>query len=93
MSQDNQKNTPSAPQHDSFLAGVSLILAVASLVSCGCGFLPIAVSIVFAIVDRKKRGSWHGMALSGLILSILSLVLSIALLIVFSTNGLFSNLL
>lgn len=66
------------------MAIASFIFGVAALLFLFLGglwfdLLAVVLAIVFAIVSRKQAGKWSGLSIAGLVLGILSLVLTIAL--------------
>ncbi len=66
------------------LAVASMIVGIVSLFfscCCGMGLIPAIVSIVLAVVDMLKRKRACGYAVAGLVLGVLSFVLSLLLLV------------
>jgi hypothetical protein len=61
----------------------SLILGIASIVTCCFGIFSIplgALSILFAILSRRKREGMSGMSIAGIVTSIIGIILGGSLL-------------
>ena len=66
---------PAPPEVGNGYAIASLILGLVGFFCCSGCFPPISIlAIVFAVIDRKRRGSFRGNAIAGLILGIIGLV-------------------
>ena len=68
------------------MATVSMILALVSIAMmfagcCGFNLIPAVLAIVFSITSRRRDGAFSGVALAGLIIGIVSLVLSLIVLV------------
>lgn len=82
--------TPQKQNESKSFAITALVTGIISLVfnCCSCGMFAFIlipeilaiVSIVFAVLDKKRRGSMSGMAIGGLVCAVLSLVISLAIL-------------
>lgn len=76
------------------LSIASLVLGLFGLICCSCCGLPTGiVGIVLALVDRARRGRFDGIALAGLITSIVSILLFVFSFAVFFFLGIMDGLL
>ena len=78
----NPYSGPQYPDSISGLATASLALGIVGLITMifGIGFAPAALGIILALLSRGK-GKMSGMAVAGLVLSVIALVLTILILI------------
>ena len=66
------------------MAVASLIVGLISLLFCGGCCPPLSIiGIVLAAIDRKKARRWRGMAVGGLVSSILSLLTAVTFVAVY----------
>ncbi len=87
------EGTPQKPL-GSALSITSLVLGLFGVICCSCCGLPTGIAgIVLALVDRAKRGRFDGIALAGLITSIVSILLFIFSFATFFFLGIMDGLL
>lgn len=85
----NYNNTENQPPQNTDrtsngLAIVSLVLGIVSIVLSCCvfgGFLFGALALIFALLSRGKEHKFDGMAIAGIVTSIVGMLLGIAFLI------------
>lgn len=76
------------------LSIASLILGLFGVICCSCCGLPTGIAgIVLAVIDRVRRGRFDGIALAGLITSIVSIFLFLFSFTVFFFLGIMDGLL
>lgn len=76
------------------LAVASLVLGLFGIICCSCCGLPTGiVGVVLSLWDRAKRGRFDGLALAGLITSIISILLCIFSFVIFFALGIMDGLL
>lgn len=73
------------PSGNHGMAIAALVVGILSILCCCCTYLSVIlgiVGIVLAILSKPKGGSFEGVAMGGLICSIVGLVLGVILIIV-----------
>ncbi len=73
------------PSGNRGMAIASLVVGILSILCCCCAYLSVIlgiVGIVLAVLSRPKDGKFEGVAMGGLICSIVGLVLGVILIIV-----------
>ena len=73
------------PSGNRGMAIASLVVGILSILCCCCVYLSVIlgiVGIVLAVLSRPKDGKFEGVAMGGLICSIVGLVLGVILIIV-----------
>lgn len=76
------KNSKVEQGKNSGMAVAALVCGIVSICSCGMLFIPEVLGIVFACIAMKDKSRKQTMAKAGLVMSILSFILSFLLLIV-----------
>ena len=75
---------PDAAHPTSGMAVGALICGILSIIfgcCCGVGILPAIIGMILALVDRKRNAGFGGVALAGLICSIIGGAISLLLLV------------
>lgn len=76
------------------LAITSLVLGLFGVICCSCCGIPTGLAgIIFAVIDRVRRGRFDPLALTGLITSIVSILLCAVSLAIFFFLGIMDGLL
>lgn len=96
---DNKNNSPhqGEPFTDSF-AIASLCLGILSIPALCCTYLGLicgVLAIIFAVLSKKKQGRMSGVALSGMIIGIVTSILAVMLIIVgiiMVSNGAYNDM-
>ncbi len=76
------------PENGKGFAIASLVIGILSLTCCCGSFIPSILGLVFGIVSKKRQPENNGMAVAGIVLSIIGIVFSIIYLIfLFALGG------
>lgn len=72
---------PMPPKQSNGLALASMIVGIFSLITCCIPFLqfPLAVAAIVLVILSKKGKPFHGFAVAGLVMGIISILISIAM--------------
>lgn len=81
---NSQQPQRPAPKKKNAFSIASLVCGIISIVVCCCGFLSLpmgALSILFALLARRKGKSMDGMCITGIVTSVVGMICGIVFLI------------